>query len=240
MKKNKKNGKVWMIVPGVFLIVGICMLICGVCLLMSALRFKGTAVEIYGEITGIESTYDSDGDRHASVFVSYEYNGEKYENVRINSYSSNMYRGKKISLYCDPDAPGHVEAGSMLFFPSAILLIMGLLFALIGGGILIRIMAVSSRRKRVKEQGISIYATVEEIIYSTNITVNGRHPYAVICTYRDEYKDIIYRFKSESLWFDPAPLFPVGSTIEVRVDVNDYSKYYVNIEEAQNKVIDYT
>ncbi|MCM1193601.1 MAG: DUF3592 domain-containing protein [Butyrivibrio sp.] len=240
MKKNKKYGRILMIVPGVFLVLGICMLICGACWLMSTFRFKETAVEIYGEITGIDRTYDNDGDEHYSIFVSYEYGGEKYENVRINSYNSNMYSGKKISLYCDPDNPDRVQAGSVLFFPSAILLLMGLLFALIGGGFLIRTGVISSRRKKVREQGISIYATVEEIIYSTNITVNGRHPYAVICTYRDEYKDITYRFKSESLWFDPAPLFPVGSTIEVRVDVNDYSKYYVNIEEAQNKVIDYT
>ncbi|MDE7252062.1 MAG: DUF3592 domain-containing protein [Acetatifactor sp.] len=239
MKKNI-NEKVLLFVPTVFLIAGVCMFIWGFCWLISTFQFKATAVKVPGEITRMDSAYDDDGDEHYSVFVSYEYNGKKYEDIRINSYSSSMYMGKKMSLYCDPENPGHVEVGSMLFFPSVFLLIMGAAFALIGGGVTIRTMVVSFQRKRINEQGISIYATVEEIVYDTSVAVNGRHPYTIICTYRDDYKDITYRFKSENLWFDPSPVLPVESTIEVKVDANDYSKYYVNVEEATKRIVDYT
>lgn len=240
MKKDKLSQKILILVPGAFLIAGIGMLIGGIFLLMSTLRFKETAVEIPGEITRIDGAYDNDGDEHYSVFVSYEYNGERYENVRLNSYSSSMYEGKKISLYCDPESPRHIQAGSMLYFAPVFLLAMGTVFALVGGGILIPTIITVSNRKKIREQGISIYATVEEIVYDTSIAVNGRHPYAIYCTYRDDYKDVTYRFKSGELWSDPSAVFPVGSMIEVKVDANDYSKYYVNVDEMEKKIVDYT
>lgn len=240
MRKNKKYEKILILVPSVFLIAGICMFIWGIGWLISALQFKATGVKISGEITRIDSAYDDDGDEHFSVFVSYEYNGERYEDVRINSYSSSMYEGKEISLYCDPDKPRHIQASSMLYFPPIFLLVMGSLFSLVGGRVTISAIISSLNRKRIKEQGISIYATVEEIEYDTNTIVNGKHPFTIYCTYRDEYKDVTYRFRSKSLWSDPSAVFPVGSTIEVKVDANDYSKYYVNVEEAEKRVIDYT
>lgn len=240
MRKNKKYEKILILVPNVFFIAGVCMFIWGIGWLISALQFKATAVEVPGEITRIDSAYDDDGDEHYSVFVSYEYNGERYEDVRINSYSSSMYEGKEITLYCDPDKPRHIQAKSMLYFPPIFLMAFGLTFALVGGSFTIFVIINSLKRKRLMQQGISIYATVEEIEYVTNTSVNGKHPYTIYCTYRDEYKDVTYRFKSENLWSDPSAVFPVGSIIEVKVDANDYSKYYVNVEEAERRLIDYT
>lgn len=240
MRKNKKYEKIMLLVPNVFFIAGVCMFIWGIGWLISATQFKATAVKVPGEITRIDSAYDDDGDEHFSVFVSYEYNGERYEDVRINSYSNSMYEGKEISLYCDPDKPRHVQVSSMLYFPPIFLLAMGSIFALVGGSFTVSVIINSHKRKRLMQQGISIYATVEEIEYDTNITVNGKHPFTIYCTYRDEYKDVTYRFKSESLWSDPSAVFPVGSMIKVMVDANDYSKYYVNVEEAEKRVIDYT
>lgn len=240
MRKNKKNEKILILVPNVFFIAGICMFIWGIGWLISALQFKAAAVVVPGVITRIDSAYDNDGDEHYSVFVSYEYKGERYKDVRINSYSSSMYEGKEISLYCDPDKPRHIQAKSMLYFPPVFLMAFGLIFALVGGGFTISVIINSHKRKRLMEQGISIFATVEEVVYNTSTSVNGRHPFIIYCAYRDEFKDVTYRFKSENLWSDPSAVFPVGSTIEVKVDANDYSKYYVNVEEAEKRVIDYT
>lgn len=240
MTKNKKYKRLLILAPNIFFIAGVCVFIWGIGWLISALKFKTTAVEVPGVITRIDSAYDDDGDEHYSVFVSYEYKGERYEDVRINSYSSSMYEGKEISLYCDPDKPRHIQAKSMLYFPPIFLMAFGLIFALVGGGFTISVIINSHKRKRLMEQGISIFATVEEVVYNTSTSVNGRHPFIIYCAYRDEYKDVTYRFKSEDLWSDPSVVFPVGSTIEVRADANDYSKYYVNVEEMEKRVIDYT
>lgn len=225
---------------GIFLAVGIGLLVGGLIWLVNAVNFKSTAAKITGEISRIEVYRDSDGDVNHSVFVTYHYGGKLYEDVSISSYSSSMYEGKAISLYCDPEHPGKVRKGSMYFFGPIMLIGMGAIFACVGGGIMIVPLRTIARNKKLKENGRSIYATVEQTVYNTGISVNGMHPYNLICTYRDDYKDITYRFRSHDLWTDPSSVFPDGSTIEIKVDGDDYSKYYVNTDELDRKIVDYT
>lgn len=59
-------------------------------------------MQIYGEITRIESYRDSDDELHHAVYVTYEYEGNMYEDVRINSYSSRMSKGKKFPCIVTP------------------------------------------------------------------------------------------------------------------------------------------
>lgn len=238
--KSKKTGKLIFLIPGIFIIVGICILVAGIFWLMSAIRFKENGAAVPGVITRIESHYDSKGENSHTVFVSFEYGGSVYSDVRLNSYSSSMYEGKEITLYCDPDNPRRIQVDSMLYFGPGILMGIGFVFVLIGGGILIPMVVRSLKGKKVRELGKSIYAIVEQIGYNTNFSVNGAHPYVIYCTYRDDYRDITYRFKSGNLWSDPSVVFPVGSTIEVKVMENDYSSYFVNTEELDRRVIDYT
>ena len=238
--KNKKIGKLFYLIPGIFIIVGICILAAGIPMLTSAIRFKENGTAVLGVITKIESHHNSEGENSHTVYVSYEYGGSIYSDVRLNSYSSSMYEGKEITLYCDPDNPRRIKADSMLYFGPGILMGIGCIFMLVGGGILIPMAVRSLKRKKVRELGKSIYAVVEQIEYNANFSVNGAHPYVIYCTYRDDYKDVSYRFKSENLWSDPSEVFPVGSTIEVKVMENDYSSYYVNAEELDRRVIDYT
>lgn len=227
-------------IPGIFIIVGICILVTGILMFMSAIRFKENGTAVLGVITKIESHHNSEGENSHTVYVSYEYGGSIYSDVRLNSYSSSMYEGKEITLYCDPDNPRRIQTDSMLYLGPGILMGIGCIFMLVGGGILIPMAVKSLKGKKVRELGKSIYAVVEQIGYNANFSVNGAHPYVIYCTYRDDYRDITYRFKSENLWSDPSVVFPVGSTIEVKVMENDYSSYYVNTEELDRRVIDYT
>ena len=236
----KRADKAIKLIPCIFTFVGIVMLVAGIFWCVSTLNFMKTAVKISGRITDIEVYRSTGGEIRHSVYVTYEYNGKQYENVPIPSYSSRMAVGKEISLYCNPDDPWQVQADSGLYVGTGIFLGLGLLFTSIGGGCLIFMTLKSRRKRRIREQGRSIYATVEEIAYNTSFSMNGVHPYIIYCTYRDEYRDVIHRFKSENLWSNPSYVFPVGSTIEVKVDEKDYDQYYVNVEEMDKKVIDHT
>lgn len=237
---QKKISKLFYLFPGIFLAVGLGLFAGGLVWLISCFHFRETAVEVPAVITEITRRLDSDGEYHYNVYISYEYDGEVFEDVSISSYSSSMYEGQEITLLCDPEHPGKIELSSMIYFGPVLLMGMGALFSVIGGFVLITFVVISSRRKKIKTQGKILYATVEQIAYNVNYSVNGFHPYIIYCTYRDDYRDVTYRFKSENLWSDPAVLFPVGSSIEVRVDENDYSKYYVNVEAVEKKFIDYT
>lgn len=236
-----KIGKFANIFCAIFAVVGAFLVAGAVIVCISDRKFMAEAEEISGVISAIETYRDSDNETHHRVYVDYTYNGQQYGKVRINFYTSSMYEGKEITLYCDPRHPEKVVVQGANTFVFSMFIIMGIIF-LCGGIIpLIISIRVRTKRKKMRETGRALYATVDEINCNTNYRFNGRHPYVILCSYRDDYKDITYRFKSENLWVDPEPAVTIGSMIKVYVEEDNYANYYVDAESMiQGKVVDYT
>lgn len=237
----KKKDKALNIVFYIFAFIGIIFVIAGIVSLMSAEHFKKNAVEVTGVISGIEAYKDSDGDTSHRVYVDYDYGGKIYEGVRLYEYSSSMYEGQKIDLMLDPENPVKIATDFGKILVGIMFIGMGAIFALVG---IIPIL-IMTRRKKQKTKllagGRLIYATVESIALNTGYSVNGCHPYVIYCTYRDDYKDVVYRFRSENIWTNPEHVIKPGSEIRVYVDGADFSRYYVDAESIlDGKIIDYT
>lgn len=235
-----KANKTLTLIFSIFGIVGLIMLIGGSTFLVHGYRYQHNADPVDAIITAIETYRDSDGDTHHTAFASYTYEGESYE-VRLNSYSADMNEGEPYTLYCTPDNPGDPVSATTEYIMGGVLLLMGIIFFLVGF-----IPLVNSIRKKVKQNklmqnGRTLQATVDYVDYNTSLSVNGRHPFVIYCTYEDIYQNIIYRFKSDNIWTDPSEVFPDGSSIDVLVDPNDYSKYHVNAEERiAERIVDFT
>lgn len=236
----KKNGFL-SIFFAIFTAIGIVMLIGGCVWAGNFISFKSTAEEISGTITRIESYRDADNELSHRVYVSYQYDGKTYEDISLGYYSSGMYEGEEIELLCDPEKPGRVKTSFSNIMVSLVFVLIGTVFTLIGGIPLVVMARKKRQDRKLLEHGHVLHAVVENIDYNTSFTVNGRHPYVIICSYRDEYKDITYRFKSKNLWTDPSVVFPVGSNIDVYVMPDNFKKYYVKAEQAlEEKVVDLT
>lgn len=229
------------IIFGVFLLVGIGMIVGSIFLFKDFSEFKETAEEVSARILKIESYYDSDDDLHHRVYVTYTYEGVVYDGITLNFYSSDMFQGKEITLLCNPDFPTDVRGASALDPIGMILLFMGIIFALVGGIPQVFSIKKHLQNKRLMQEGKVLHAVVENVDFNPNVTVNGKCPYVIYCNYQDEYKNVLYRFKSDDLWTDPSPVFPPGSYIDVLVDPNDYSKYHVNAQQMiEQRIVDYT
>lgn len=224
----------------IFAVVGIGLLIGAVLLFVNESRFRKTAVNITGEVVDIVSHY-SHGKSYREVFVTYTFEGQTYEGVELMGDGINMYVGKSISLLCDPENPGRVrtESGSLLV--TILLTVMGIVFSCVGIIPMIFAAKKKQKRKHLLANGRVLHATVERVGRNTSIAVNGQNPYVIYCSWKDEYTDVLYRFKSDNLWTDPSFLFDSSSEINVYVDGNDFSKYYVDAERGlAQKVVDFT
>lgn len=226
MKKNQMEK----IVFWVFAIVGVIFTVVGIIWLCHSFHISGQTLKTEGIISEIESYRAADGDTDFVVYVSYEAEGESFKDVPLSFYSSSMRRGNTITIYYLPDNPGNPYSMGTLWFGPAVFSGIGIIFLIIGMvGIVIG--ASQGRRiKQLKESGISLYATVEEIYMNMNYRVNGRHPYVIICTYTDDYTGTTYRFKSGNIWEDPGYVYPVGSSVKVLVKPEDYGTYCVDVE----------
>lgn len=238
--KQKRNSFM-VLFCGIFLVVGAIFSAVGITMALADSGFRERAEEITAEITGISSYRTSDGDRRHNVYVTYQYDGRVYEDIELNFYRSGMYEGQEIPLLCDPENPGHVKSPGGMLLLEMVFLLIGILFM----GIALVFIAVSRnkarRRKKILSSGKRLSAIVEQIAVNTSYVMNGRNPYQIYCYYRDEYKDVIYRFKSEDLWINPNVVLQPGDTIDVYVDGEDYSRYHVDAESIlDKKVKDYT
>lgn len=237
----KNKDRAFNLVFYIFAVFGMIFVVIGILMLISNIRFTKDAVEVNAVIAQIESYRDSDGDINHRVFVNYSYGGKTYEGIRLGEYDSNMYEGKEIKLLLNPVNPQKISTRFGMIFGSSMFIGMGAIFALVGIIPLIVMARKKVQKKKLLAQGSYIYATVEDIQLNTGYSVNGRHPYVIYCTYRDEYKDIIYRFKSDNIWTNPGHIIEPGSEIRVYVDGTDYSKYHVDAESILDKrIVDYT
>ena len=237
---TKNINKFMILFSSVFLCIGLGLLVGAAFWMHSASMFKKQAIEIPAEIVAIETYRNSDGDVSHQVYVNYEYGGKQYEMAALNSYSSSMYEGKEITLYCDAEHSGKIQEKSLLYMGPIIFMIMGIIFTTVGAGILIGFLRQPLLERKLKKNSMVLYATVTDIKYDTSFTVNGENPFVIYCNWKDEYQDITYRFKSKGIWSDPSDYFPVGSTIPVRVNPKDYSQYMVDVEAMEKRIVDYT
>ena len=225
----------------IFAVAGIAMIIGSFVILHVMNSFAENAHEVPGVITDIKEHYGSDDEVKHDVYVKFWYDGEEYENRRISSYSSDMYIGKEITLMYDPAYPNRLDVKGTQYWVFGILFGMGVIFLIVGSIYPIIAIVKNSRKKKLLRNGMALSAVVEEIRWDTSLTMMGRHPYIIVCSYYDATSDITYRFKSEGIWTNPDRAFPIGSSIEVMVDVNNYKNYYVKAEDRiSEKIVDYT
>ena len=230
MKKtfSAKNFNLWFGI--LFGGIGAIFVIVTIVLFIDNKSFERKADKVMGIITEIETYRDTDGDVEHEVYVAYQYDGEDYES-RINSYTSSMYEGGRIDLYIDPDNPYKVRAlGSMTLFylifggVGSVFFVIGLCF------VLSYVMKKSKNDKLIKE-GRKLSATITGGEMCYNITINGRHPYKLECTYEDEFTKEKYLYSSEYVDFPPENYY--GSRVNVYVDRNDMSHYFVDTNSMQ-------
>lgn len=241
--KNKLNNTP-AFVGLVFMAIGLIFLIVGIIIGAVGSNFAENADEVMALITEIDVEWDADGDIHHKVFVDYSYNGQDYQYVHLDYYSSSMFEGDEIEILVSRENPRKISSAKGTMVMVIIFASLGLAFTI--GAMIPFILMIRNKAKRTElmKNGRPIYATVEKIGQNNHIEVNGKNPHIVYCVYEDIYSGVVYRFKSKNIWTDPNPVIQPGSTVTVYVggpNPEDYSKYYVDVESVlNNSIVDYT
>lgn len=233
MKASKSENLVWFVFMG----FGILFILLGTVICLQVFRYDHK-IETTGIITEIIPYREHSGDTDYHVYVSYRVGGKEYES-ELNSYSSDFYEGREITIYYDEKNPNKIGVKSLdllfLLFPG-----FGLLFLIIGGaGIWIK-KHQKKKEKELKTYGEKIEAKYLETVLNRGYRVNGRHPYNIICEWDNPMDHKKYVFKSKNLWFDPVNLIQEKNitTFSVYLDRKNIKKYVVDIDFLVDKVVD--
>lgn len=206
----------------------IAMIIGAVASFVNASNVRNNYVTTTAEVVKLLS-HGSGWRQSHTVYVSYEYEGNSYENIHYNSYNKYMHIGSTISIYVDPKNPSDAESGSftpvMVLIPAAVLF---LFFAknlnkIVGGG------SSAKSIKGLKENGVRKEAVIECTEENPNIKINGKRPFRIHCRYDDPTTGKRYQFVSDNIYGFEQSAFQKGDVIPVYVDPTDDSKYYVDV-----------
>ena len=218
----------------IFLIVGVVLIVVGIVSQISTSKFLKKGIKSDAKITNIITSSDADGDLNYDVYVSFVVDGKVYEG-RLSEYSSKMYIGGSTTIYYNPDNPNNfIGSGRKLL--GYIFITLGLVFTSIAIFIMYRFAKKNREKFRLQEEGICLPSKITSIHKDLSFTYNGKNPDVIECSC--EYNGKIYTFISEHIWSDAKSICESKNIteLEVLVDPEDFSKYFVNIEPLKHYI----
>lgn len=91
--------------------------------------------------------------------------------------------------------------------------------------------AIKQRESEISylmQHGKRVTAHIEHVELKQSYKVNGRSPYIIYASYQDPTSKQSYTFASDNIWSDPLYELQGKTTVEVLVDPNNFSSYYVD------------
>mgnify|MGYP004505424933 FL=1 len=216
----------------IFFLIGTITLIVGTAIAVKILNYKDKV-----EVTGIIDTILPQVEGEC-VYISYIVDGKEYIS-KLNGYSSSFYEGKEIKIYYDKNDPNKIGTktlDSLVFIAPGI----GLIFFLIGGiGLLVPIMK-GKKYERLRESGTLVYANYVETVYNMVYSVNGSHPYNIICEWNNSDDGKKYLLRSGNLWVDPTRTIEEKQIKEfpVYINLNNKKKYFIDTTIITGDIVD--
>jgi hypothetical protein len=138
-----------------------------------------------------------------------------------------MREGQSIVIYIDKDEPNHIyfAGGGALMFTLIFGGCGGVCFGL-GIYFMVKQLRITRLKRWLKHNGKRLRTTFVDVVHTKGAIVNDVHPVAIRTRYEENYR--VYEFYSENLYRDPTPY--IRAEMDVMVDPNDYSVYYMELE----------
>lgn len=214
-----------------FSLIGIGLLIGAFLIYLNISGFMAEAVSAQGTVIDLVQSRSSSQRSYRPVVRFSTEDGQTLEFT--SSFGSNppgYARGDSVQVLYPPDDPQQARIHSFLalWLMPIIFAGVGGVFALIGGGLIF----VGIRRQRknayLREFGLRIAAEFQRVERNTRLSVNGRHPYRIVCQWQNPGTSEIHLFESDNLWFDPTD-FVSSSSVTVFIQRNNPKNYQVDL-----------
>lgn len=204
-------------------------------LIQSTLDLMEVGVKTEGTVVELEESVSrSDGKTSRVWYPIFQYHvsGRSLEHRGSTGSNPPSYQvGDKVELIVDPKDPKSFMINDFFGKYGGALIVGGFagVFTLIGSALLFFGIRSSKRKAWLATNGQQIFAKVIEVGFNQSLTVNGRHPYQIVCQWHNPRDNKIYTFKSENLWVDPSEF--VAAEMKVLIDQNNPKIYHMILEQ---------
>lgn len=219
-----------------FFVIGLAMLAGAVFWLVYQRHFVATASRAQGTVIELERHHSSKSDGNGSnttwapVVTFTTPDGATHTFVSRSSSNPPAYsRGERVGVFYNTDKPesGVIDGWFSLWGGISIVGALGLIFTLVGGGMILFGQS-GGRRKALLKTGRRIEAHFQSVQQNAGLAVNGQHPFQIICQWQDPQTSQVHVFASENLWYDPSE-FIHHKNFQVYLEPGNTKHYYVDI-----------
>ncbi len=223
------------IISYIFVFVGAALLIVGYFMFQAKATFISESEVVDGVVIAIERRQSTDSDGHTSYsyYPAIEFLTKENQTISVTSNTgSNPSRYRvddQVEVRYDASDPYHAEINSFmsLWMGVVIVTLFGIVFLLVGMGIIVGRMKRQKKRRRLLATGRKIQTKFSEVEKNTNVSINRKNPYRIITQYNEGNE--LFVFQSENIWFDPSSSIQEGQTIVVYVNRDRMSDYYMDV-----------
>jgi hypothetical protein len=148
---------------------------------------------------------------------------------RSSSNPQSCSRGEQVGVFYEVGKPESsvLDGRFWLWGGISIVGVLGLIFTVVGGSMIL-IRRRGRMRKALLKNGRRIEAQFQLVQQNTGLSVNGCHPFQVVCQWQDPQASQVHVFASENLWFDPSR-FIHDKTFQVDLEPDNANHYCVDI-----------
>lgn len=217
------------------IIVGIILSIIGMIFLLTSINLKISDNKFKKENLKISATVTDSNSNNKFTTVSF-FIDEKEYNAIAKEYYSKIKVGDKIEIYYNKQEPTQIllkasNRNTNVYFGISIILLA------IGLSIIIHKLNNSVNKESIIKTGKRIEAQLEDIVYNTKVTINGKHPYYITCYWKNRINGKTYKFRSENVWYNPTDQFKKSGIEKIPVYIipSNPNQYYVDMENINEK-----
>lgn len=219
----------------IFIIIGIFTFFLSIFIIKTNNEKLNDFISTTGTITKIESYLDNNDELSYRAYVKYTVKGRVYEDY-ANFYSTWMKEGNNITVYYDSDFPSEFKVEGENLFTNIIIISMGCGFILVGVRMIKDFLKTVDIKKHVLKEGEKVEAQIKEIYINENCTINGKHPYIIVCEWIHPSTGVTHKFKSKRFLNNPEKYLIGKTTMNVYVDMENPKMYYVDTEEIEEMI----
>ena len=110
-----------------------------------------------------------------------------------------------------------------------ILLLLGVAFGGVGGGILGYRVWHARRAAWLRQHGTVVEAHLVCVERNASVQVNGMHPFRILAHRHDRTPNTLTEYRGDNLWTDPQPFLREGQSLRVFVDPQRPSRYHMDL-----------
>ena len=218
------------VIKYVFAIVGAAMLAGAFALYNNTASFLDRSATAQGTVVELIRSRSSDSTSYYPVVQFRAASGREIE-FQSNSGSNppSYNRGAQVTVLYEPANPedAKIDGFFSLWGGTLIVGILGAVFGLIGGGMMVYGVIKNRSKVYLQKNGVEIHASFQGVEQNTSLNVNGRNPFRLVCQWQHPQTSELHVFRSDNLWFDPTDHVN-QEKIPVLVDEGNSKRYWMD------------